>query len=172
MAADFTLLAAAAPHPIVHLNAALNATATVLLVVGLAMIKRGRVDGAQAGDAQCVRRVERLFGVLLVVPLSRGERAIHASGRHPLRLLDDPAVACLAGDHGTCTGRIPDLLGVSGNGLLRVGADEAKNRAAMADYTLRHRRLAHWTFPIWLYVSVTGVVVYVMLYHLWPPAAF
>jgi uncharacterized membrane protein YozB (DUF420 family) len=31
-------------------------------------------------------------------------------------------------------------------------------------------RWARWTFPIWLYVSVTGVVVYVMLYHLWPPA--
>lgn len=30
----------------------------------------------------------------------------------------------------------------------------------------RHRRLARWTLPIWLYVSVTGVVVYVMLYHL------
>jgi uncharacterized membrane protein YozB (DUF420 family) len=29
--------------------------------------------------------------------------------------------------------------------------------------------LARWTFPIWLYVSVTGVVVYVMLYHVWPP---
>ena len=35
----------------------------------------------------------------------------------------------------------------------------------------RHRRLARWTLPIWLYVSVTGVVVYVMLYHLYPPAA-
>lgn len=33
-----------------------------------------------------------------------------------------------------------------------------------------HRRLARWTFPIWLYVSVTGVVVYFMLYHLYPPA--
>lgn len=32
----------------------------------------------------------------------------------------------------------------------------------------RHRRLAKWTFPIWLYVSLTGVVVYVMLYHLYP----
>ena len=29
----------------------------------------------------------------------------------------------------------------------------------------RHRRIARWTLPIWLYVSVTGVVVYVMLYH-------
>jgi uncharacterized membrane protein YozB (DUF420 family) len=30
----------------------------------------------------------------------------------------------------------------------------------------RHRRIARWTLPIWLYVSITGVVVYVMLYHL------
>lgn len=30
-----------------------------------------------------------------------------------------------------------------------------------------HRRLARWTFPIWLYVSVTGVLIYLMLYH-WP----
>jgi putative membrane protein len=35
----------------------------------------------------------------------------------------------------------------------------------------RHRRIARWTLPIWLYVSVTGVVVYVMLYHLYPSRA-
>ncbi|HSE90664.1 MAG TPA: DUF420 domain-containing protein [Candidatus Binatia bacterium] len=29
-----------------------------------------------------------------------------------------------------------------------------------------HRRIARWTFPIWLYVSVTGVIVYAMLYHM------
>ncbi len=29
-----------------------------------------------------------------------------------------------------------------------------------------HRRIARWTLPIWMYVSVTGVVVYMMLYHL------
>ena len=33
----------------------------------------------------------------------------------------------------------------------------------------QHRRIARWTFPVWLYVSVTGVVVYVMLYRLYPP---
>jgi putative membrane protein len=32
----------------------------------------------------------------------------------------------------------------------------------------RHRRLARWTLPMWLYVSVTGVVVYLMLYQLYP----
>lgn len=32
----------------------------------------------------------------------------------------------------------------------------------------QHRRVARWTLPLWLYVSVTGVVVYLMLYHLYP----
>ncbi|MFQ5500780.1 MAG: DUF420 domain-containing protein, partial [Phycisphaerae bacterium] len=35
----------------------------------------------------------------------------------------------------------------------------------------RHRRIARWTLPIWLYVSVTGIVVYLMLYHWFPPFA-
>lgn len=35
----------------------------------------------------------------------------------------------------------------------------------------RHRRIARWTLPVWLYVSVTGVVVYWMLYRLYPPGA-
>ena len=38
----------------------------------------------------------------------------------------------------------------------------------------RHRRIARWTWPIWMYVSVTGVVVYLMVYRLYPhlpPAA-
>jgi putative membrane protein len=33
---------------------------------------------------------------------------------------------------------------------------------------VRHRRLARWTWPLWMYVSVTGVVIYVMLYQLYP----
>jgi putative membrane protein len=32
----------------------------------------------------------------------------------------------------------------------------------------RHLKIARWTFPIWMYVSVTGVVVYLMLYHIFP----
>ena len=35
---------------------------------------------------------------------------------------------------------------------------------------MRHRRIARVTFPIWVYVSITGVIIYVMLYH-WPGAA-
>ena len=39
----------------------------------------------------------------------------------------------------------------------------------LADRRAAHRRLARWTFPIWLYVSITGVLVYLMLYQLYPP---
>jgi putative membrane protein len=37
-------------------------------------------------------------------------------------------------------------------------------RGLRTDYP-NHRRIARWTFPIWLYVSVTGVIVYLMLYQ-------
>ncbi|MCH8057109.1 MAG: DUF420 domain-containing protein [Proteobacteria bacterium] len=40
--------------------------------------------------------------------------------------------------------------------------------AGLRDRRERHRRLARWTFPIWLYVSVTGVAIYGMLYYLYP----
>jgi putative membrane protein len=40
-------------------------------------------------------------------------------------------------------------------------------RAKRGDF-LRHRAIARWTLPMWLYVSVTGVLVYLMLYHLYP----
>lgn len=38
----------------------------------------------------------------------------------------------------------------------------------LRDRRKSHRRWAVWTFPIWLYVSVTGVIVYLMLYHIFP----
>jgi uncharacterized membrane protein YozB (DUF420 family) len=40
----------------------------------------------------------------------------------------------------------------------------------LRDLRSAHRRLARWTFPIWLYVSVTGVIVYLMLYQLYTPS--
>jgi uncharacterized membrane protein YozB (DUF420 family) len=42
-------------------------------------------------------------------------------------------------------------------------------RAWKADFT-KHARIAKWTLPIWLYVSVTGVIIYCMLYQLFPPS--
>ena len=40
-------------------------------------------------------------------------------------------------------------------------------RALRGDFQ-RHRKIARWTLPLWLYVSVTGVIVYLMLYHFYP----
>jgi len=41
-------------------------------------------------------------------------------------------------------------------------------RSAKRGDFLRHKAIARWTLPMWLYVSITGVVVYLMLYHLYP----
>jgi len=38
---------------------------------------------------------------------------------------------------------------------------------AIRGNTTRHRRLARWTLPIWLYVSVTGVIIYLMAFHIY-----
>jgi len=40
-------------------------------------------------------------------------------------------------------------------------------RAKRRDFQ-RHKAIARWTLPLWLYVSITGVIVYLMLYHLYP----
>lgn len=41
-------------------------------------------------------------------------------------------------------------------------------RRGLREQIEKHVKIARWTYPIWLYVSVTGVVVYVILYHLYP----
>jgi uncharacterized membrane protein YozB (DUF420 family) len=62
-------------------------------------------------------------------------------------------------------------LGLRALGCCAKDARPAEQSAIANSYREKHIRLARWTFPIWLYVSITGVIVYVMLYHLWPPAA-
>jgi putative membrane protein len=44
------------------------------------------------------------------------------------------------------------------------------SRAFRARYDL-HKRIARWTWPLWMYVSITGVVVYLILYKIYPQAA-
>lgn len=43
-------------------------------------------------------------------------------------------------------------------------------RRGLKEQIPQHVKIARWTYPIWLYVSITGVVVYLILYHLYPPA--
>jgi putative membrane protein len=42
-------------------------------------------------------------------------------------------------------------------------------RAATRQFD-RHKRIARWTWPIWMYVSITGVIIYFLLYHIFPQA--
>ncbi|MEX2093776.1 MAG: DUF420 domain-containing protein [Pirellulales bacterium] len=176
----------AAAHPLVHVNATLNAVAAVLLVVGLVMIKRGNVTAHK-------RVMLSAFGVsvaFLACYLWYHYHAGHVVFTHPgvVRFV----YLAILWTHIPLAFTVPVLaiwtiyLGLRATGCcgkgdshLFAGETNAKNGADgskkvtvtdLADYRARHRRLAHWTYPIWLYVSVTGVVVYVMLYHLWPPA--
>lgn len=152
-------------HPLVHLNAALNALATVLLVVGYVLIKRGSFKAhgwvmLAAFGVSCAFLVS-----YLVYHWSAGSIKF----THPgivkviyLAILLSHVVLAVA---------VPFLALISIYFALKGHAfDTLHGRSeGEVDYLARHRRLSKWTFPIWLYVSITGVVVYVMLYHIWPP---
>jgi uncharacterized membrane protein YozB (DUF420 family) len=159
-----------AAHPIVHVNASLNATATILLVIGLWLIKRGRVQAhkrtmmaaftVSVAFLCCylwyhyqVQHVEFTYPGA-VRYLYYGVLATHV----PLAMLVPPLAICQI------------YLGYRALGCCPPRGHQAEQLTVAAAYRQKHIRLARWTFPIWLYVSVTGVIVYVMLYHLWPPA--
>jgi uncharacterized membrane protein YozB (DUF420 family) len=163
-----TLLLAA--HPIVHVNAALNSLTTVLLIVGLAFIKSGRVEAHK-------RTMIAAFGVSVVFLACYlwyhyqvgSVRFTHPGAARYIYL------AILA-SHVLLAITVPFLairqmyLGFRAIGCSDSERTQPEKMAAMNEYRHKHLRLAKWTFPIWLYVSLTGVIVYVMLYHLWPPA--
>ncbi|MEX2316086.1 MAG: DUF420 domain-containing protein [Pirellulales bacterium] len=162
----FDLLAA---HPIVHVNASLNAVATVLLLIGLAQIKRGRVIAH--------KRV-MLSAFAVSAAFLAGYVWYHAQVGHvEFTHSGWPRFVYLSVlfTHFPLAFCVPFLavyqiyLGFRALGCCSPEGNAAEQAGAAAAYRRRHLRLARWTFPIWLYVSVTGVMVYVMLYHLWPP---
>jgi putative membrane protein len=133
-------------------NAALNAAATVLLVAGFVLIKRGR-ELAHKRAMLAAFVVSMMF---LACYLAYHAQAGHVKfgGPEPVRSI----YLAILGSHVLLAATVPFLAGAT----LYLG---------LRDRRAGHRRLAVWTFPIWLYVSVTGVVIYVMLYHLYPPAS-
>ena len=132
-------------------NASLNAVAAVLLVRGRMLARAHRV-AAHRLTMMSAFAVSTLFLVLYVLhKWSRGfeNTAFHAEG------LARAAYLVLLASHVVLAIAVPPLavalivLGVRG----RVEG---------------HRRLARWAWPVWMYVSVTGVLIYVLLYHLNP----
>jgi uncharacterized membrane protein YozB (DUF420 family) len=128
-------------------NATLNATATVFLVCGYVSIRRGRRElhkkcmlGALTASA--------LFLVSYVIyHANAGSRPFDGQGG--IRLL---YFVILITHVILAAAILPLALVTTARGL----------RSQFG----RHVRIARWTFPIWLYVSVTGVVIYLMLYQL------
>ena len=135
-------------------NALLNSLATVLLVVGYVLIKRRQEVAHKWAMLSC-------FGVSVVFLISYLTRvALGGVHRFPEELYPTAykVYVPLLATHVVLAAAVPFLA-------------IATIYFGLTDQRQRHLRLARWTFPIWLYVSVTGVVVYLMLYQLFPAAA-
>jgi protein SCO1/2/putative membrane protein len=129
------------------INAFLNATAAVLLVWGYTLIRRRQVQThRKVMTAAFVTSCLFLF-CYIVYHVQVGSVRFQKPGAIRTVYLS------ILGTHTVLAALVPVLAIIT----LRRGL------AAKYD---RHRRIAKWTLPIWLYVSVTGVVVYLMLYHL------
>ena len=139
-----------------HVNAALNSLAALLLVIGYALIKRGRINAHR-------NVMLAAFGTSVVFLACYLTYHYFAGSKH-------------FPTHYGAAIRYTYL------GILLTHVVLAAAVPFLAVWTIylgltnqqqRHIRWARWTFPIWLYVSVTGVIVYLMLYQLYPelPAA-
>jgi uncharacterized membrane protein YozB (DUF420 family) len=129
------------------INAILNATAAILLVWAYLLIRRKRVDQHRKVMLAAFTTSCLFLVCYLVYHYQVGSvRFVHQGAIRTVYLT-------ILGTHTVLAAAVPVLAIVT----LRRGL------AARYD---KHRRIARWTLPIWLYVSVTGVVVYLMLYHL------
>jgi uncharacterized membrane protein YozB (DUF420 family) len=133
-------------HSLPAVNATLNGTAAILLVTGYTLIRKKRIDAHK-------RVMLTAFGVsiaflicYLVYHAQVG--SVHYPKSGAIRIVYYTILIT----HTILAACVPVLAIIT----LR--------RALRGDF-VRHRRIARWTLPIWLYVSVTGVVVYLMLYQ-------
>ena len=133
-----------------HLNAALNAASGLLLVAGLYFIFRGNVRAHRASMLSALA-VSGLFLVSYVTYHAQ-YGSVRFTGQGAVRAV----YFFILVTHIILAAAIVPLVAVT------------VTRALRGDFA-RHRRVARWTYPLWLYVSVTGVVVYFMLYHLYRP---
>jgi putative membrane protein len=129
------------------LNAFLNATSAVLLVTGYRFIRHQNVRAHRA----CMIAAFLVSVLFLVSYLTYHYHA--GTTRFPGQGWVRPVYFIILISHTILAALVPFLALVT---LFR----------ALKEQFLRHKWIARWTLPIWLYVSVTGVVVYLMLYHL------
>jgi uncharacterized membrane protein YozB (DUF420 family) len=129
-------------------NASLNATSAILLTSGYLLIRRGDIRRHKvAMISACV--VSTFFLISYVIyHANAGSKPF--PGRGPIRLVYFTILIT----HVVLAATIVPLAVVTLVRALRARFDA-------------HIRIARWTLPIWLYVSVTGVIVYLMLYRMY-----
>lgn len=130
-----------------HLNAALNALAGTLLTIGYVLIKAGRIEAHRRCMISAFVVSALFLASYVTYHANVGSRPFPGTG-----LLRTIYFSILIPHVILAAAVLPLALVTLRRGLRR---DDA-----------RHRRLARWTLPIWLFVSVTGVIVYLMLYRL------
>jgi putative membrane protein len=132
-------------------NAVMNSSSAVFLSAGYVQIRRRRIASHRACMlvAFCCSVV--FLASYVIYHLRAG--VIHFGGQGWIR----PVYFTLLGTH--------TVLAVVIVPLALITLSRALSRKFD-----RHRRIARWTLPIWLYVSVTGVIVYFLLYRLYVPS--
>ncbi len=138
---DYTLLP--------HLNAILNATSGTLLVAGYYFIRRRQIGAHLTCMISAVVISIAFLASYLIYHFHHGSTRFTGQG------LMRPFYFTILLTHTVLAVLIVPLI------ILTL------RRARRGEFGL-HRRIARWTLPLWLYVSVTGVIIYLMLYHLYP----
>ena len=136
-----------------HINAGLNASSTVLLIIGILLIKRRRYRSHAVMMILAALVSAAFLACYLMYHYKTGEQSTKQMTWIPPWLR---AVYLII--------LVPHIL--LAFGMLPM-IYLAFYRASRRQWE-KHRRIAKPTFFIWLYVSVTGVVIYWMLYHLFP----
>ncbi|SRR6266498_4861050 len=135
------------------INAILNGTSAVLLVAAHRMIKRGKVASHRAlmftAIATSTLFLLSYVSYHLLLYFKTHSGSMHFQGHGWSR----PLYFSILLSHTILAATIVPLVIITLSRALRGHFD-------------RHRAIARWTYPLWLYVSVTGVVIYLMLYHI------
>lgn len=134
-----------------HLNACLNGTSAVLLFSGYTFIKSRNVNAHRACQTAALVVSLLFLASYLTYHYNHGSTRFLGTG------LVRPIYFTILTSHTILAVVIVPLVFLT------------FYRAFRGDF-LRHRRIARITLPLWLYVSVTGVIVYLMLYHFYPHA--
>ena len=132
-----------------HLNACLNGTSAILLFSGWRFIKAHNVAAHRACQISALIVSLLFLASYLTYHYSHGTTRFQGTG------LARPIYFTILTTHTILAIVIVPLVALT------------FFRAFRADF-VRHRRIARITLPLWLYVSITGVIVYLMLYQIYP----